>query len=59
MLRRIMFFGLILVLAVGISTAQTFAASEENLEKEASNVAKLLISCRAVIAANQGLFNNL
>ncbi|MFQ5751869.1 MAG: DUF3365 domain-containing protein [bacterium] len=58
MLRRIMFFGLILVFTVGMSVAQAFAASEEELEKEASNVAKLLISCRAVIAANQGLFNN-
>ena len=58
MLRRIIFFGLILVLAVGMSTAQAFATSEEDMEKEASNVAKLLISCRAVIAQNQGLFNN-
>ncbi len=58
MLRRIIFFGLVLVFTVGMSTAQAFAASEEDLQNEASNVAKLLISCRAVIAQNQGLFNN-
>jgi len=58
MFKRIMFFGLILVFTVGISTVQVFAVNEEDLENEASNVAKLLISCRAVIAKNQGLFNN-
>jgi hypothetical protein len=31
---------------------------KKDLENEASNVAKLLISCRAVIAQNEGLFNN-
>lgn len=58
MLRRIMFFGLILVFAVGMSTARVFAVSEKDLEKQAENVAKLLVSCRAIIAENQGLFNN-
>ncbi|MCR4318972.1 MAG: hypothetical protein NUV74_01370, partial [Candidatus Brocadiaceae bacterium] len=58
MLRRIMFFGLILVFSVGMSTAWVIADSEKDLEKQAENVAKLLVSCRAVIAGNQGLFNN-
>lgn len=58
MLRRIIFFGLILVFAVGMSTSRVFAINEKDLENEAGNIAKLLISCRAVIAQNQGLFNN-
>jgi hypothetical protein len=33
MLRRIMFFALILVLAVGMSTAQAFATSEKRFGK--------------------------
>ncbi len=58
MLRRIIFFGLILVFAVGMSTSRVFAINEKDLENEAGNIAKLLISCRAVIAQNQGLFND-
>ncbi len=58
MLRKIIFFVLILVFAVGMSTSRAFAINEKNLENEAGNIAKLLISCRAVIAQNQGLFNN-
>jgi hypothetical protein len=58
MLKRIMFFGLILVFAVSMSTSRVFAVNEKDLENEAANIAKLLISCRAVIAQNQGLFNN-
>ncbi len=58
MLKKIIFFGLILVFTVGMSTSRVFAINEKDLENEAGNIAKLLISCRAVIAQNQGLFNN-
>ncbi|MGR3293602.1 MAG: hypothetical protein ACUZ9M_06265, partial [Candidatus Scalindua sp.] len=58
MLKRIIFFGLILVFAVGMSTSRVFAVNEKDLENEAANIAKLLISCRAIIAQNQDLFNN-
>ncbi len=58
MLRKLMFVGLALVFTVSMSAAQVFAASEADLEKQSSLVAKLLISCRAVIAQNQGLFND-
>lgn len=58
MLRKLMFVGLALVFTASMSVAQVFAVSEANLAKQSSLVAKLLISCRAIIAQNQGLFND-
>jgi hypothetical protein len=58
MLRRLMFMGLILLLVAGMSSAHAIAEGDKDLEKRADLAAKFLVSCRAVIAQNQGLFNN-
>ena len=58
MLRKLMFSGLILMFTVGISAAQVFTVDEKDLEKQADLVAKLMVSCRAIIAQNQELIND-
>ena len=58
MLRKLMFICLAIVFAISISGAQIFAADEKKLEEQADLVAKLLVSCRAIIAKNQELFND-
>ncbi|MHC4270523.1 MAG: Tll0287-like domain-containing protein [Planctomycetota bacterium] len=58
MLRRLIRSGLVLLLVAGMSSAHVFAESDKDLEKRADLAAKFLVSCRAIIAQNQGLFNN-
>ena len=57
-LRRLIFSGLILMFAIGISAAQVFTVDERDLEKQADLIAKLMVSCRAIIAQNQNLIND-
>ena len=42
----------------GFDSLGGFPVDEKELEKQSELVAKLLISCRAIIAQNQGLFND-
>ncbi len=58
MLRKLIFSGLILVFAVGISAAQVLAVEEKDLKKQADLIAKMLVSCRAIIVQNQDLIND-
>ncbi len=58
MLRKLMFSGLILMFTIGISAAQVYTVDEKDLEKQADLVAKLMVSCRAIIAQNQELIND-
>ncbi len=58
MLKRLTYGGLILMLAVCISSAHVFAETDKDLEKGAGLAAKFIISCRVVIAQHQELFNN-
>lgn len=58
MLKKITFIGCAVMFSLSMSIAQVFAVDEKALENQANMVAKLLISCRAIIAQNQGLFNN-
>ncbi len=57
MLKKILFIGMILLLAA-IPTARLFADEKKHLEKQANLIAKLLVSCRAIIAQNQDLIND-
>jgi hypothetical protein len=57
MLRKLMFSGLILVFTV-IPAIRVFAVDEKDLERQADLVAKLMVSCRAIIAQNQNLIND-
>ena len=57
MLKRLILSGLILAVTF-IPSAQVFAVEEKDLEKQADLIAKLLVSCRAIIAQNQGLIND-
>ncbi len=52
------FFGLFLVFFVFITDVQVYAVDEIELERRAELIAKLLVSCRAVIAQNQELIND-
>jgi len=56
-LKRLILSGLILAVTF-IPSAQVFAVEEKDLEKQADLIAKLLVSCRAIIAQNQGLIND-
>ncbi len=58
MLRRLMLRSIILLLVSGMSLAHVFAEGDNDLEKRADLAAKFLVSCRAIIAQNQELFNN-
>ncbi|MGQ3685436.1 MAG: Tll0287-like domain-containing protein [Candidatus Loosdrechtia sp.] len=58
MKKKIMHTCLISVFAAGISASGAFAKNEDTLKNEAEQIIKLLISCRAVIAQHQELFNN-
>ncbi len=58
MLKKLTCSGLILLLAVCISHAHVFAEVDKDLEKRADLAAKFVISCRAIIAQHQDLFNN-
>ncbi len=53
-----MFIGLFLVFTVLMTDVRVFAVDEKKLEKQSDLIAKLLISCRAIIAQNQDLFND-
>lgn len=57
LLRKLIFTGMILVFAA-VSTAQTFTVEVKDLERQANLIAKLLVSCRAIIAQNQDLIND-
>jgi general secretion pathway protein A len=57
LLRKLIFIGMVLVFAA-VSTAQTFTVEEKDLERQANLIAKLLVSCRAIIAQNQDLIND-
>jgi hypothetical protein len=56
-LKRVIFSGLILAFTF-ITSAQVFAVDEKDLEKQADLIAKLLVSCRVIIAQNQDLIND-
>ncbi|MDR4503466.1 MAG: DUF3365 domain-containing protein [Candidatus Scalindua sp.] len=58
MLRKLMLRVLILLFTIFISSAHLFADVEKDLEKQAELAARLLVSCRAIIAQNQDLFND-
>jgi hypothetical protein len=58
MLKKLTYSGLILLLAVFISSAHVFAEVDKDLEKRADLAAKFIVSCRAIIAQQQDLFNN-
>ena len=58
MLRKLTFIGLAIVFVASIAITQVFAVDEKELGKKSDLVAKLLVSCRAIIAQNQGLFND-
>lgn len=54
-----MFIGLFLVFAILTpGSVLVFAVDEKRLENQSDLIAKLLISCRTVIAQNQDLFND-
>ncbi len=44
--------------AVGMPTARVLAINKKELKTQSNFIARLLVSCRAVIAQNQNLFNN-
>jgi hypothetical protein len=56
-IKKLIFSGLILAFTF-ILSAQVFAVEEKDLEKQADLIAKLLVSCRAIIAKNQDLIND-
>lgn len=58
MLKKLMFIGLAVIFVFSINRDQVFSADTSSLEKQANLVAKLLVSCRAVIARQQKLFND-
>lgn len=58
MLKKSVFIGFFLAFTVLMTGVQVYAVDENELEKNADLIAKLLVSCRAVIAQNQGLFND-
>ena len=58
MLMKSRFIGLFLVFMILTNVIQVFAIDEKELERQSDQIAKLLVSCRAIIAQNQGLFND-
>ena len=58
MLNKLTHGGLILLLAACLSSVHVFAETDKDLEKRANLAAKFLVSCRAIIAQHQDLFNN-
>ena len=58
MLKKLMHSGLILLLVAGMLTVHAFAEGDKDFEKRADLAARFLVSCRAIIAQNQELFNN-
>lgn len=58
MLKKLTFRALIVFLAVCISSAHVSAEVDKDFEKRADLAAKFIVSCRAIIAQQQGLFNN-
>ena len=56
-IKKLIFSGLILAFTF-ITSAQVFAVEEKDLEKQADLIAKLLVSCRVIIAQNQDLIND-
>lgn len=56
-IKKLIFSGLILTFTF-ITSAQVFAVEEKDLERQADLIAKLLVSCRAIIAQNQDLIND-
>ncbi len=58
MSKKIMFVGLFLVFTVCITGVRVFAVDEKGLEKKSNLIARLLVSCRAIIAQNQDLIND-
>ena len=58
MLMKSRFIGLFLVFMILTNVIQVFAIDEKELERQSDLIAKLLVSCRAIIAQNQGLFND-
>ncbi|KHE92196.1 MAG: DUF3365 domain-containing protein [Candidatus Scalindua rubra] len=58
MTKKTMVIGLFLVFTILTSGAQVFAVDEKELEKQSDLIAKLLVSCRAIIARNQDLFDD-
>lgn len=55
---NVMFIGLFLGFTVLMTDVRVFAVDEGELEKQSELIAKLLVSCRAIIAQNQSLFND-
>ena len=58
MSKKLTYGGLILMMAVCLSSAHVFAEVDKVLEKRADLAAKFIVSCRAIIAQQQALFNN-
>jgi general secretion pathway protein A len=58
MLKKLMFIGLYSVFAFLVTGVPVHAVDEKELEKQSELIAKLLVSCRAIIAQNQDLFND-
>jgi hypothetical protein len=58
MLRKLIISGLILGFTVSISAINIFAVSEKDIERQADLIAKLMVSCRVIIAQNQNLIND-
>jgi hypothetical protein len=57
-LKKLTNSGLVLLLAACISSTHVFAEVDKSVEKRAELAAKFIISCRAIIAQQQDLFNN-
>ncbi|GJQ58775.1 MAG: DUF3365 domain-containing protein [Candidatus Scalindua sp. AMX11] len=58
MLRKFVYNGFVLLFVACMSIAPLYAEDEKELEKRAELVSKLLVSCRAIIAEHQDLFND-
>jgi len=58
MIKKSVFIGLFFVFTVLMTGLPVYAVDEKEPERHADLIAKLLISCRAIIAQNQGLFND-
>ncbi len=58
MLRKYVYNAFIILFVACMSIAPLFAEDDKELEKSAELAAKLLVSCRAIIAEKQDLFND-
>lgn len=58
MSKKSMFTGIFLAFTVLMTDVRVLAVDENELEKQSDLIAKLLISCRAIITQNQDLFND-